>query len=127
MRKPERDPHEGDRSKASFNSQISKVFKLAGKEDRFIAMADRWLPGTHVDARLADIFTRVIAGSYAPDRFQATDEERREMYAANVMESAHTAISDYVWLPIRLIPPGEDHPQGRVLIGWVDTWRWEDL
>ena len=44
------DPHIGDESRASFNSQISKVFRIAGT-DTWVAMADRWLPGTPVDAR----------------------------------------------------------------------------
>ncbi len=61
------DPHIDDASRASFNSQISKIFRVEST-DTFIAMADRWLPGTPVDARLADIFTRVIAGTYAPDK-----------------------------------------------------------
>ena len=57
------DPHIDDDSRASFNSQISKIFRIEGT-DRFVAMADRWLPEYHVDARVADLFTRVIAGSY---------------------------------------------------------------
>lgn len=109
------DPHVDDASCASFNSQISKIFKVEGKEGLFIAMADRWLPGTPVDARLADIFTRVIASNYASDKYQATDAERKEMYAANVLESADTSIADYVWLPLRL-------KDGRVFIEWKDSW-----
>lgn len=109
-------PHVDDGTRASFNSQISKIFKVEGKDELFIAMADRWLPGTPVDARLADIFTRVIAGNYAPEKYQATDAERKEMYAANVLESADTSIADYVWLPLSL----ED---GRVFIQWKDSWR----
>ncbi|MCR5087974.1 MAG: family 43 glycosylhydrolase, partial [Oscillospiraceae bacterium] len=73
------DPHMDDASCASFNSQISKIFRIEGT-DRFIAMADRWLPESPVDARLADIFTRVICGTYDPEHYHASDEERREMY-----------------------------------------------
>ncbi len=109
------DPHVEDASCASFNSQISKIFRVEGT-DRFIAMADRWLPGTPVDARLADIFTRVIAGTYDPEHYQATDEERREMYAANQLEGADTSIADYVWLPI-------EWENGRPVISWKDAWR----
>ena len=114
------DPHVDDASKASFNSQISKVFKVEGRDGLFIAMADRWLPGTPVDARLADIFTRVIAGNYAPDKYQATDAERREMYAANVLETANTSIAEYVWLPVTF---HGDRPE----IHWKDSWRLEEL
>ena len=66
-------------------------------------MADRWLPEYHVDARVADLFTRVIAGSYDSEHYKATEEERREMYAANKLKTARTQIADYVWLPIELL------------------------
>ena len=107
------DPHINDESCASFNSQISKIFRIEGT-DCFIAMADRWLPEHPVDARLADIFTRVIAANYDPS-YQANDEERREMYAANRLENANTMIADYVWLPISF----ED---GKPVINWRDSW-----
>ena len=109
------DPHVEDASCASFNSQISKIFRIEGT-DRFIAMADRWLPETKVDSRLAHIFTRVIAGTYAPDKYQATDEERHEMYAANKLETANTSIADYVWLPI-------DWEDGKPTLRWRDAWK----
>ncbi len=63
------DPHLEDATCASFNSQISKIFHVEGTET-FIAMADRWLPDTPVDARLADLFTRVIAGTYDPEHLR---------------------------------------------------------
>ncbi len=109
------DPHVADDSRASFNAQIAKIFPVAGKENRFIAMADRWLPEEPVDARVADLFTRVIGSTYAPERYSATEEERREMYARNKLENAHTAISDYVWLPITW-----ENQMPR--IHWMDAW-----
>ncbi len=109
------DPHVSDPSCASFNSQISKIFPVVGKENTFIAMADRWLPDSPVDARIADVFTRVIGSTYAPDKYQATDGERQEMYAINVLETANTSKADYVWLPIQW--DGET-PQ----IHWLDGW-----
>ncbi len=108
------DPHRNDDSCASFNSQISKIFRVEGT-DTFIAMADRWLPDTHVDARLADVFTRVIAGTYDPEHYRATEEERREMYAANKLETANTSIADYVWLPIEW----EDE---KPVLRWREAW-----
>ena len=108
------DPHVEDDSNASFNSQISKIFRVEGT-DTWIAMADRWLPGTPVDARLADVFTRVIAGTYDPARYQATEAERREMYAANKLETADTSVAEYVWLPIQW----ED---GRPVLRWQAQW-----
>lgn len=112
------DPHVDDASSASFNSQISKVFRVEGT-DRLIAMADRWVPEYRVDARIAGLFTRVVASTYDPEHYQATEEERREMYAANVLETARTEIADYVWLPIQF-------ENGRPRIEWRDQWRVED-
>lgn len=109
------DPHVDDASHASFNSQISKVFRVEGT-DQLIAMADRWVPEYRVDARIADLFTRVIASTYDPGHYQATDDERKEMYASNVLETARTEISDYVWLPIVF----ED---GAPRLRWRDEWR----
>lgn len=119
-------PHVEDASNASFNSQISKIFKVEGAEDRFIAMADRWLPGSPVDARIADLFTRVIASAGDPEHYHATDVERQEMYERNVLETANTAFSEYVWLPVRLEQPSPSHPDGQVRIEWKDTWRIEN-
>lgn len=109
------DPHVNDDSCASFNSQISKIFKVEGT-DRFIAMADRWLPETPVDARLADIFVRVISSNYDPEHCQATEQEKMEMYAANKLENANTSISDYVWLPI-------EWEGDKPVLRWQDTWK----
>lgn len=111
---PMGNPHVEDASHASFNSQISKIFRVEGT-DTFIAMADRWLPGTPVDARLAEVFTRVIAGTYDPARYQATEAERQEMYAANKLEAADTSIADYVWLPIQW-------ENGRPVLRWREQW-----
>lgn len=120
-------PHVSDESDASFNSQISKIFKVEGKNGLYIAMADRWIPTYLVDSRIADLFTRVIASNYDPQHYQATDAERREMYAANVLETANTAIADYVWLPLRIEEPDEVNPGGRILIEWKDSWSIKDF
>lgn len=108
-------PHIDDKSCASFNSQISKIFYVEEK-DMFIAMADRWLPDTPVDKRLADIFTRVIAGNYEPDKYTATEDEKKEMYMANKLDKANTSIAQYVWLPIEW---EDDMP----VIRWHDEWK----
>lgn len=113
------DPHMDDASCASFNSQISKIFRVEGT-DQWIAMADRWVPEYRVDARIADLFTRVVASTYEPERYQATDEERKEMYAANVLETACTQIADYVWLPVEW---ENEAPRLR----WQESWRPEGV
>ena len=88
---------------------------------------DRWLPHYHVDARIADILTRTIACNYAPDKYQANDEERAEMYRGNILETANTSVADYVWLPIQLDAPCEEYPNGRVCIEWKDSWSVNSL
>ncbi len=108
-------PHVLDESNSSFNSQISKIFKNEST-GQFIAMADRWLPDTNVDARLSDLFTRVIAGTYDPENYHSTDEEKKEMYAANKLDTANTSVADYVWLPIEW---DNDKP----VIRWQSEWR----
>ncbi len=116
-------PHVDDGTNASFNSQISKIFKVEGRDGLYIAMADRWLPATHVDARTADIFTRSIAMNYDPEHYKATQEERQEMLKLNVLETADTSVADYIWLPLLLEAPSIEHPKGCVQILWWDKWR----
>ena len=120
------DPHVDDDTKSSFNSQISKVFKVEGT-DLYIAMADRWLSTYHVDARITDLFVRVIASTYDPEHYQASDEEKKEMYAANKLETAETRIADYVWLPIEIQEPTAEKQEGSILIRWYDEWKIEDF
>ena len=120
-------PHVADDSDASFNSQISYVFRVEGKKNLFIAMADRWVPEYPMDARLTDIFTRAVASHYDPETYQVTSEERKLYEESPDLELTNTSISDYVWLPLRIKEPDEEHPQGMVYIDWLDEWRVEDF
>lgn len=113
-------PHVDDASNASFNSQISQVFKVPGKENLYITIADRWVPEYIVDAKRADIMERCIAARSNPKKYPVTEEERQEMMRSPMLESANTSIADYVWLPLTI----EDD---RVEIRWYDQWRIEDL
>lgn len=112
-------PHVKDDSNASFNSQISQVFKVPGKEDLYIAIADRWVPGYPVDARRADLLERGIAAHYEPEKYTVTNKEQREIMESPMLESADTSMADYVWLPLSF--EGE-----KVKIAWRDAWRIED-
>ena len=110
------DPHVGDISHSSFNSQICKVFRVAGT-DTLIAMADRWVPDTLLDAELTDLIERVIGSSYLPDKYIATEEERKRVLDIPAMDDTrvNTSQADYVWLPI--------HFEGdKVQIEWLDEW-----
>ncbi len=113
-------PHVSDASNASFNSQISQVFKVPGKKDLYISIADRWVPDYIVDAKRADIIERSIAAHYEPEKYQVTSEERKEVMNSPMLESANTSVADYVWLPLRF--EGES-----VQIAWLDSWKVEDF
>lgn len=115
------DPHVGDNTRSSFNSQISKVFRVAGSK-HFVAMADRWAPDTMLDARLTDLIERMIGSSAMPEKFSVTSEERTEALAIPAMDDTrtNTSLADYVWLPIRF--EGE-----KVLIEWRDAWHPDEL
>ena len=64
----------------------------------------------------AALQTSSIASTYEPEKYQATDAERKEMYEGNVLETAETRIADYVWLPIEW---DGDKP----VIRWQKMWR----
>ena len=113
-------PHVNDASNASFNSQISQVFKVPGKKDLYIAIADRWVPEYIVDAKRADILERAIAAHYEPKKYHVTAEEQKEVMSSPMLESANTSIADYVWLPLQF--DGD-----KVQIAWFDQWRIEDF
>lgn len=110
-------PHVNDASHASFNSQISKVFRVAGT-NLYIAMADRWVPDMLLDAELADKIGRVIGSSSHPEEYSVTPAERAEVMAIPAMDDAslNTSVSDYVWLPICF--DGDS-----VKIEWMDSWN----
>lgn len=113
------DPHVGDTTMASFNSQISQVFRLPGT-DRYIALADRWMPDHMLTGSEADSVRRVIASRYQPDVYQASQEERECFQARPDLERCNTSISTYVWLPVQIV-------DGMPRIFWKDHWKKEDM
>lgn len=112
-------PHPEDGTNSSYNSQISQIFKVPGKKDLYIAIADRWVPGYLVDAARADMIERAIAAHYEPDRYKVSPEEKKALMDSPMLASANTSIADYVWLPLKF--DGE-----KVSIDWRDEWRLED-
>lgn len=113
-------PHVADDTNSSFNSQISQVFKMPGKKNLYIAIADRWVPSYPVDAERADIIERAIASHYEPERYQMTQQERQEFMGSPMLEGANTSIADYVWLPLTF--DGE-----KLQIYWYDEWKLEEF
>ena len=108
--------HTGDETHTSFHSQISCIFKVEGKKDLYIACADRWLPELqHLEY---NVYSELFRNAFDPER--RSEDTVREMQAYLGDDShRNTAISDYVWLPLRF--EGE-----RVFIDWKEEWRLED-
>lgn len=140
------DPCPCDESHTSYHSQISCIFKVHGKSDLYIACADRWVPD-HMDIPYEfyrDLFSagftdglekmcevlKEKAKNYAEQRGIDFDQAKKYMenHAQIVFadDCRNTSIANYVWLPLRFIEPCDDHPDGMVIIDWLDEWRVED-
>lgn len=111
-------PHVNDDSSASFNSQISGVFKHP-KKDLYIALADRWVPDYPVDRERYEWLKRVIGSNYSKE-YKSTRKEKMQLMKTPLMTSANTSIADYVWLPIRF--DGD-----RAYIEWHEEWNVEEM
>lgn len=110
-------PHVNDEDEASFNSQISCIFKHPQKKDLYIAMADRWVPNFHVSAGVYDRIWGIIVALYTGKPISKEDKEWFD--ALPMMDNVNTSIADYVWLPLRF--------EGDTLyIDWKDEWKIED-
>lgn len=108
------DPHPSDPTRTSFHSQVSSVFKVPGKKDLYIALADRWVPqGT--DTLDYNVYGPVVEMLSDPD--YPRDKIPMEVLAS--MPKENTRLADYVWLPICF---EGDVPR----IDWKDEWRLED-
>ncbi|MCH4191116.1 MAG: family 43 glycosylhydrolase [Butyrivibrio sp.] len=130
------DPHPADPSHTSFHSQISSVFKVQGKKDLYIAVADRWLPEqmflNYED--YADCFCAMFdpESGKKPDWTRAQNKVRayEEKTGKSVIFSPeckdNTSRSDYVWLPLRFEEASAEHPQGMVYIDWKDNWSLDE-
>lgn len=109
-------PHRNDYDESSFNSQISCVFKVPGK-DLYIAMADRWVPDYPVtrgmSKKIWGIITDIYLGRPVPEA------DKKWFDSLPMMDGVNTSIANYVWLPVRF---EGDMP----VIEWHDSWRVED-
>ena len=104
-------PHPDDESNTSYHSQISDIFKVEGKKDLYIAMADRWVPERM--HRRYEVYGKLYERYYIEKDVSAYDElkENAEVHS--------TVLADYVWLPFRF--DGE-----MAYLDWKDEWRIED-
>lgn len=114
---PVGNPHVNDDTLASFNSQIGQIFKVPGKKDLYLAVADRWVPEYPVDRDRAMVLRRAVASRYYKD-YEASDADRAELVASPNLDTANTSIADYVILPI-------DWSDGTPKIHWQERWTLE--
>lgn len=107
------DPHIGDESNTSFHSQITSVFKVEGKKELYIAMADRWMPTfAHLPyAPVKKLYELAVAGR--------KKEAKALMREYGMPDCENTSIADYVWLPITF---EGDMPK----LIWQNEWKIED-
>lgn len=108
-------PHRNDKTNTSFHSQITSVFKVPGKKDLYIALADRWLPEEMKlkYSEYGEAFKKLHC-----DGLNFDDLSENEMSFFKDLRR-NTSIADYVWLPLVF----EDD---MVYIDWKDDWKIED-
>lgn len=115
-------PHPGDSTMTSYHSQISSVFKVPGKKDLYIAVADRWMPG-HMDMKYEDykaVFEVLFDPEGTGQHEAGTDTVDGEQAGGEAQQMVfNTSIADYVWLPFRF--DGE-----MAYLDWKDSWKIED-
>ena len=131
------DPHPDDRSRTSFNSQISSVFRHPAKRDLYIAVADRWIPD--LPARYGERFrtgelsaavAHAMVDLYDPDGDQGVRSSDllppRPDSPVPLDEllgrtfDVDTSAARYVWLPFRF---DGDVPQ----LDWRDEWSIDEF
>lgn len=130
------DPHPGDPSRTSFNSQISSVFRHPAKRDLYIAIADRWMvdlperAGEHYATGGAyAAVAQVMAQTFDPDGTHGVlrsgalpaADEAAVRHCGPLLDPrvVDTSSSTYVWLPFRF---DADVPY----LEWRDEWSIDD-
>ena len=128
-------PCPSDKSNTTWHSQISSVFKVEGKKDLYIAVADRWCPDSMeipydfyrelFEARFSGQVSENNRESFEQDLLKKFQLEKDAIYKVNDI-SRDTSVSDYIWLPLRFVDPCEKYPDGMIFVDWKDEWRIED-
>ena len=111
-------PHMDDESSASFNSQASCAFPIAGTE-KIIIMADRWVPEYVMTKEKYETFVRAIYSRY-DKKYKASLKDMLTMMTSPMMGGANTSIANYVGLPVEW---ERDMPR----IYWRRQWNPEDI
>ncbi len=109
-------PHPADDSNTSFHSQISCVFKVEGKKDLYIAMADRWMP-CHMHLKYEEYGT-AMANFFDED--YTGDPGMPPITEVDGIDPGNTSVARYVWLPFRF-----DGEMG--YLDWRDSWTLDEF
>lgn len=114
-------PHPADTSKTSYCSQITDVIKIPGKDNLYIALADRWMTqtcGTN-NPRLEENRIRELYKSHKPRERDSKEVRLTDM--RNVKRGGWDVTNNatYVWLPMKW-------ENGIPNIYWKDEWKLED-
>lgn len=109
------DPHPGDASRTSYHSQISSVFKVEGKKDLYIAVADRWVPD-HMEWQY-DQYKRWFESRFCPGWQGKIDFDPNQFIPDTQI---NTSRARYVWLPFRF--DGE-----MAYLDWRDSWTLDEF
>lgn len=104
-------PHPEDATNTSYHSQISSVFKVQGKKDLYIAVADRWLPQA-MDKKY-EIYEKMFEAIFGGQEDTFDFSQMGEPVVEN------TSMADYIWLPFRF--DGE-----MAYLDWKDEWSLEE-
>lgn len=113
-------PHVGDCSRTSFNSQITSVFRHPAKKDLYIALADRWK--LELAEKEGSAFASGEFSERTHEKFKKIFDPKEEFIFTEADAEdmkINSSVSDYVWLPLSF-------DGGRVRIAWKDEWRIED-
>ncbi|MET0251253.1 MAG: family 43 glycosylhydrolase [Novosphingobium sp.] len=118
------DLHPGDKSRTSYNSQISTIFKHPAKKDLYIAIADRWngtsLSGPKFESgALSHLVQNAFAKRFAQPSQPLSPDEDRAMRRYGGLD-INTSQGRHVWLPIRF--EGE-----RPFIDWRSEWSLDEF
>lgn len=115
------DPHTDDAGSASYNSQVSGIFRHPEKKNLYIVLADRWVPDYIVTKERFESCAKAIGSRYDPS-ITVTEEQEKIFKASpcGKQKTIATKLSTYVWLPAFI---HEDTMQ----IRWLDEWKIEDF
>lgn len=127
-------PCPNDESMTTYHSQISSVFKVPGKKNLYIALGDRWLPEfMDLPYKFSEERYNIYFSENIPNEKKnilVKELEKKYMLSDEMIQKMHkgknTSIADYVWLPLRIIEPNREYPNGMVFIDWHDEWKIED-